>query len=100
MVVTNHEYAYINKYYNSYAEDGSQFANETGTYLANIATLITRVVYKLIQGSDMDKSVVADESLVRDLMHCFLKTSSCQYFKYVQGSTKGTNQGKFGSCFQ
>ena len=84
-MATNHEKQYINKHYNSFYEDGSDFSQDLVNHLSNLATLFARVVYKLVMEDDnLKPEFKSNKTLVEEMLTCFLKNSNCALFKTVQ----------------
>ncbi|KAH9511768.1 hypothetical protein DERF_010201 [Dermatophagoides farinae] len=89
IVITNHRDEFINKYYNSLFDDGSDMMNSIEfkkSYLdriKSVATLFARVVYQSITGQPLDLDKQADEELISMLMECLLHNSNCKLFSII-----------------
>ncbi|KPM09438.1 nicastrin-like protein [Sarcoptes scabiei] len=91
VVITNHQFEYINKYYHSFYENGTEidfnsWRNDQSEKLRSISVLISRVVYRLITNKSLSHSIEANSSLINNLMDCFLLTSDCEFFKILNPS--------------
>lgn len=96
LVATNHQKAYLNKYYNSFLEDGKELVNFDllADRLRDLATLFGRVLYQLVTGNALNPTRTANRETVRDLLHCYLNDSNCRLFQEVAdpGETKLTSE--------
>ncbi len=95
LVVTNHRDRYLNRYYNSYLEDGAGGNGHDDLVstellakrLTSIATLFGRVLYQLVTEVSLrslhhtPKTLVANQSTVRQLLNCYLNDSNCELFR-------------------
>jgi len=56
--------------------------------LADLATTVSRVVYKVVGGQDLSsKNITADVTLVDDLLECYLVTQNCSMFRSILNVT-------------
>lgn len=96
LVVTNHEKKYINRFYNSIYDDNNGLnLDQLTTRLTSIATLFGRVAYRLITDSDAEPvSLVANETLIHQLLYCFLVNSNCVLFREVQENSDNTSSNE------
>ncbi|XP_075680112.1 nicastrin-like [Dermatophagoides pteronyssinus] len=96
VVVTNHRNEFINKYYNSFFDDGSDIMNSKDfkqSYLQrikSIATLYSRVIYRSLTNEQLDLKEEASDELISMLMECFLYNSNCKLFSIILQSVNKT----------
>jgi len=61
--------------------------------LADLATTVSRVVYKVVGGQDLSsKNITADVTLVDDLLECYLVTQNCSMFRSILNVTSIPNK--------
>lgn len=85
IVIANHEKEFKNKFYNSLFDDINNLNisdSRVTKQLTNIATVVSKSIHELLTGNSSD-SITADETLVYNLLDCYLNDSSCDLFKYV-----------------
>lgn len=88
---------YENKYYNSFLEDGKSMLKREllAERLTNLATLVGKVVYKLISGEALHPSEKANSATVKALLTCYLNDSNCDLFQQVQDPTLTSTLSKY-----
>jgi nicastrin len=85
VVIANHEKEFKNKFYNSLFDDINNLNisdSRVTKQLTSIATVISKSIHELLTGNSND-SITANETLVHNLLDCYLNDSSCDLFKYV-----------------
>lgn len=105
LVATNHRKTYLNKYYNSFLEDGKEFVDleVLSERLTDLATLFGRVLYQLVTktpgrfSSTLSPTKTANKKTVEDLLTCYLNDSNCRLFQEVANpeETKLTSKWTF-----
>ncbi|KAI0213352.1 hypothetical protein LSAT2_001622 [Lamellibrachia satsuma] len=81
LLLTDHKASYSNKYYNGHLDGAHQLGPEgsLSTHLTILATAVAQMLYQMSTGKE-HTGIAANESTVSGLLHCFLKTTSCDMF--------------------
>ena len=91
VVIANHQNEYTNKYYNSIFDD-IQNVNKSSKLvqnLADVSTAVSKTVYQLLTDQSKD-SIVANDSLIQELVDCFLVNPSCYLFQFVSSDNSNS----------
>ena len=89
IVLTNHRNEYSNKFYNSlndYFLGINESESKLSERLTDISTVISKTIYKLLTNQSND-SIKSNETLVEQLLDCYLRSPVCHLFKYVWPDT-------------
>ena len=86
VVISNHRNEYSNKFYNSFYDDFIN-VNETDSQslakrLTQISKVVSKSIYQLLTNQTND-SIQPNETLVDQLLECYLKSPVCDLFRYV-----------------
>ncbi|XP_022667749.1 nicastrin-like isoform X2 [Varroa jacobsoni] len=85
VVITNHRDRYVNKYYNSFFDDDPHRVQNLTELAKNLRVIVEKAsntIFRLA-GSNNDESVKVNQTLIEDLLECFLVNASCSLFRSV-----------------
>ncbi|KAK3107790.1 hypothetical protein FSP39_022233 [Pinctada imbricata] len=96
VVITDHQRAFTNKYYNSRfdlastieADPGNvtnpeEVVTEQAQNLTLAASALAKSLYRLATGLDPPQNMEADQSTVSQLLYCFLQSPYCELFRQI-----------------
>ena len=85
IVISDGEMVFTTNYFGSRFDTLVDADRDTLSFrLANLATTVSRVVYKAVGGPDLSsKNITADATLVNDLLDCYLVTQNCSIFRQI-----------------
>ncbi|CAG2208492.1 unnamed protein product [Mytilus edulis] len=100
VVFSDHQHSYTNKYYNSRFDiakaieantNDSNIITEQAKNLTRISTMLARTLYTLSTGRDAPQDMTSSESIVNDLLFCYLISRQCEMFRRVLDDTDNKN---------
>ncbi|XP_071175603.1 nicastrin-like isoform X1 [Mytilus edulis] len=100
VVFSDHQHSYTNKYYNSRFDiakaieantNDSNIITEQAKNLTRISTMLARTLYTLSTRKDAPQDMTSSESIVNDLLFCYLISRQCEMFRRVLDDTDNKN---------
>jgi len=90
LLISNHKEAFTNKFYNNEWDTYRSIDSEKLVqHLADVARTVSATAYELATSKSLDDTIVANQTLIRDTLECYLSNGNCTLFNWLLN-------GKFG----
>jgi len=90
LLITNHESAFTNQFYNNEWDTLRAINSETLVqHLADVARTVSATAYELATGKPLDTRITANQSLIRETLDCYLANANCSLFNWLLNGKSG-----------